>query len=81
MAANPNWRPWNDATFSERLFREQREAEMQQDGADDELLAALRDAADNGLIYWEPQTDRGHVAKAQMLARIRSLLAKHGGAA
>lgn len=40
-----------------------------------ELEAALRDAADNGLIYWEPITTRGHVQKAKMLERIRAALA------
>lgn len=39
-----------------------------------ELEEALRDALNNGLIYWEPNTPRGHVAKAQMLKRIEDLL-------
>jgi len=38
------------------------------------LEAALRDARHNGLIYWEPNTTRGHVAKAEMLARIDTML-------
>jgi hypothetical protein len=35
-----------------------------------ELEAHLKDAADNGLIYWEPQTKSGAANKATMLARI-----------
>ena len=31
MERDPDWRPWRDAAYSERLFREQRAA----DGADD----------------------------------------------
>jgi len=34
----------------------------------------LADARHNGLIYWSPNTERGHVAKAQMLARIDTAL-------
>jgi hypothetical protein len=41
----------------------------------DEAVKALTDARENGLIYWEPNTDRGYVAKAQMLARIDTVLA------
>ena len=46
----------------------------------EELTFALLDARANGLIYWEPQTVRGHREKAAMLARIDALLsAKQGG--
>lgn len=41
-----------------------------------ELLAALRDVLDNGLIYWEPNTSRGAVNKALMIKRCRAALAK-----
>lgn len=37
--------------------------------------ALLREVADKGLIYWEPNTERGHIAKADMLARIEAALA------
>ncbi len=40
----------------------------------DGLAKALRDAKDNGLIYWEPNTERGSVQKALMLARIDAAL-------
>lgn len=52
------------------------EAPMSETLAIAELLATLKDARDNGLIYWEPNTERGHVAKALMLARIDAALAK-----
>lgn len=39
------------------------------------MEAVLRDAKDNGLIYWEPNTERGSVQKALMLARIDAALA------
>lgn len=38
------------------------------------LRAALEEARHKGLIYWEPNTERGHVAKALMLARIDALI-------
>lgn len=41
-----------------------------------DLTEALRDARDNGLIYWEPNTERGAVAKANMLAKIDRLLGR-----
>ena len=49
----------------------------------EELRLALLDARTNGLIYWEPQTVRGHTEKAAMLARIDALLSarEQGGAA
>ena len=40
------------------------------------LEGALRDARANGLIYWEPRTERGHIAKARMLAEIDRVLAQ-----
>jgi hypothetical protein len=36
--------------------------------------ALLREVRDKGLIYWEPQTQRGTVAKADMLRRIDAAL-------
>jgi hypothetical protein len=39
------------------------------------LKALLRDVADNGLIYWGPNTARGAVARADMFARINASLA------
>jgi hypothetical protein len=38
------------------------------------VISTLRDARDNGLIYWEPNTVRGAVAKSAMLARIDRIL-------
>lgn len=35
---------------------------------------ALADVRDNGLIYWEPNTSRGFVAKAKMIERIDRLV-------
>jgi len=47
----------------------------------DELAAALeklretlKDVRERGLIYWEPNTERGHITKATMLARIDTVL-------
>ena len=42
------------------------------------LREALTDAHNNGLIYWEPNTERGRVTKMQMLARIDAVLAQAG---
>ena len=39
-----------------------------------ELEGVLRDARDNGLIYWEPNTGRGFLTKGQMLERINAAL-------
>lgn len=39
------------------------------------MRAALRDACHNGLIYWEPNTERGHREKALMIARIENTVA------
>jgi hypothetical protein len=41
-----------------------------------ELECVLRDARHNGLIYWEPQTTRGAVQRAAMMARIDFVLNK-----
>jgi hypothetical protein len=41
-----------------------------------ELECVLRDARRNGLIYWEPQTTRGAVQRAAMMARIDFVLNK-----
>ena len=40
-----------------------------------EPIAALEDAVEHGLIYWEPNTSRGHFEKALMLERCRKVLA------
>lgn len=41
----------------------------------DNLYAALlREVVDNGLIYWEPRTDRGANAKADMIRRCELAL-------
>lgn len=53
-----------------RLTRERDEAGERER----ELQEALIDAQDRGLIYWEPNTERGHVEKSLMLARIDRLL-------
>ncbi len=41
-----------------------------------ELECVLRDARHNGLIYWEPQTTRGAVQRANMMSRIDIVLNK-----
>lgn len=40
------------------------------------LREALEDARNNGLIYWEPRTERGYASRAQMLSRIDAALAE-----
>lgn len=40
-----------------------------------DLKLLLQEARDEGLIYWEPQTSRGAMAKADMLVRIDRALA------
>jgi hypothetical protein len=39
-----------------------------------DLTEMLREVRAKGLIYWEPNTERGHLAKASMLARISALV-------
>lgn len=39
-----------------------------------ELREMLIEARDKGLIYWEPNTSRGHISKAEMLAKIQHVL-------
>lgn len=41
----------------------------------EKIEEALRDVLDHGLIYWNPNTKRGHVEKALMIARCEKLLA------
>ena len=38
------------------------------------LAELLHEVRDSGLIYWEPQTTRGAMAKADMIARIDAAL-------
>jgi hypothetical protein len=40
------------------------------------MKTILREVQREGLIYWEPNTERGHASKAWMLARIDRLLAE-----
>ena len=40
----------------------------------EQLKVLLTEALEQGLIYWEPQTERGHIAKAGMQSRIRAAL-------
>jgi len=42
----------------------------------EELTDALIDARHNGLIYWNPMTERGAVERAAMMARIDKVLNK-----
>ena len=46
-----------------------------------ELYESLEDAFENGLIYWEPNTKRGAIAKAKMLSVIGAALRKARGEA
>lgn len=41
-----------------------------------ELAVVLEDTLNNGLIYWEPITNRGVINKAEMVARLQRLLVK-----
>ena len=50
-------------------------------GLESDVIAAgdlLLEACDRGLIYWEPNTERGAAKKADMLARIDRWLTDHG---
>lgn len=42
------------------------------------LVEALTEARHKGLIYWEPNTERGHVAKALMFVKIDAALQAAG---
>jgi hypothetical protein len=39
-----------------------------------DLTEMLIEVRDEGLIYWEPNTERGRIAKARMLDRINRVL-------
>lgn len=39
------------------------------------LHRLLQEVSSKGLIYWEPQTDRGWIAKMQMIAKIERIIA------
>jgi hypothetical protein len=54
----------------------QRETAQEQLG---DIRALLWEARHNGLIYWEPQTARGHEMKALMLAKIDKMMEKPDG--
>ena len=41
-----------------------------------ELAEMLDNVVERGLIYWEPQTERGAVAKAEMLEKASALIVK-----
>lgn len=40
------------------------------------LHQALKDARYNGLIYWEPNTDRGYLTRAQRFREIDLILSE-----
>ena len=73
---------WNIATCAALTIRSKDEVKANASlmASAPDLFEALRDARDNGLIYWEPNTERGHATKARMLARIDAALAKAGAA-
>jgi len=41
-----------------------------------ELAEMLDNVMERGLIYWEPQTERGAVAKAEMIEKARTVITK-----
>ncbi len=41
-----------------------------------EAAKLLEEVKNAGLIYWEPNTERGHIAKAMMIARIEKFIRK-----
>jgi hypothetical protein len=41
-----------------------------------ELVTMLTEVRDAGLIYWEPQTERGYQSKCAMIARVDAVLQK-----
>jgi hypothetical protein len=67
----------NEQAYADTRFvlAEEHEAEIERLRARvAELECVLRDARHNGLIYWEPQTSRGAVERAAMMARIDIVL-------
>lgn len=62
-----------------RDFNNEQEANARLILAAPELLNLLIEARDKGLIYWEPNTSRGHERKADMLARMDRAIAKAEG--
>jgi hypothetical protein len=78
-----------EAKGSSQLFHDTEEGELMRQAAQrlrsrkdapaptparEGVEALLREVRDKGLIYWEPQTQRGTVAKADMLRRIDAAL-------
>jgi len=47
----------------------------------DEMHEMLEEVRDHGLVYWEPNTQRGHIRKTEMLGRINTLLSRISGEA
>lgn len=41
---------------------------------DETLRVLIRETIDKGLIYWEPNTERGYVRKAELIARLEAAL-------
>ena len=66
---------YNASAAREALDRRDAEIERLRARVAD-LECVLRDARHNGLIYWEPQTTRGAVQRAAMMARIDFVLNK-----
>lgn len=58
---------WEEAKANARLI-----------AASPDLLTALLDTLQNGIIYWEPQTMRGAEAKDKMIKRAQEALKKAG---
>ena len=66
---------WKEQAEKYNTAIEELEAEVEAaESSASQLREALTDARENGLIYWEPNTERGHVQKALMLSRIDAAL-------
>lgn len=63
----------NLEAYARRLFQ-QAYGDTDLKTENEQLRAALRDAIDWGLVYWEPKTQREFRAKSDMIIRFEALL-------
>lgn len=77
-----DWCPENDGAYRAELAERERTRKADRTRTEElapDLLKLLKEAREKGLIYWKPNTSRGHERKADMFARIDQLIAKAEG--
>ena len=67
-----NREPYAPASSTPKLLEENEQLKV----INAELVEMLDHAVERGLIYWEPQTTRGTVAKVEMIEKARAVITK-----